>query len=275
MRRYTFVHAFVLSFFSKSFYQDVGQRWRGTGLAFLLVMLALVWVPTMIKMHRDLSRFLAQEAPPLTKQIPAITISKGKVSTDVQTPYFINNPHEGTPLMIIDTSGQYETLDNTSAEILLTRSKVLMRDHAATKVYDLSGVQSFYVDRAKVEEWLALAGRWFALVAYPVLVICSFIFRGVQVLVYALVGLLFTRLLNVKLNYQTLMRLAAVTLTPVLLLDLFLEFVPLRIPLFWLLGVCIALGYLFLAVKWNTESPDGFQDQSSVAQPFAPGPPAQ
>jgi hypothetical protein len=260
MRRYTFVHAFVLSFFSKSFYQDVGQRWRGTGLAFLLAMLALVWIPTMIKMHRDLSKFLAQEAPPLTKQIPAITISKGKVSTDVQTPYFINNPGGGTPLMIIDTSGQYETLDNTSAEILLTRSKVLMRDHAATKVYDLSGVQSFYVDRAKVEEWLAFGGRWFALLVYPVVVICSFIFRGVQVLVYALVGLLFTRLLNVKLNYQTLMRLAAVTLTPVLLLDLFLEFVPLRIPLFWLLGVCIALGYLFLAVKWNTESPAGLPD---------------
>jgi len=275
MKRYSFFHAFVLSFFSKPFYQDVGQRWLGTGLLFLLVALALVWIPTMVKTHRELSKFVAQDAPKFTKQIPAITITNGKVSTDVSTPYTIIEPDSGTPLMIIDTTGKYETLDNTPAKVLLTKSKIMSRDNAETKVYDLSGVQSFYVDRAIVEGWVSFGGRWFALIAYPVILICSFIFRGIQVLIYALIGLLFTKLLNAKLSYQTLMRLAAVSLTPILVLDLFLEFVPLRIPLWWLLGICIALGYLFLAVKWNTAPPAAWEDRPMSEPPFAPGPPVE
>src|SRR5258705_3477401 len=121
MKRYSIIHAFVLSFFSKSFYQDVGQRWRGTGLLFLFVALALVWVPTAIKMHWELSKFVAQDAPKFTKQIPAITITNGKVSTDVPTPYTITEPDSGTPLMFINTMDNYETLYNTKAKILLSK----------------------------------------------------------------------------------------------------------------------------------------------------------
>ena len=275
MKRYSFFHAFVLSFFSKWFYQDVGQQWRGTGLAFLLVALVLVWIPTTIKVHWGLSKFLATDAPKLTSQIPAITISNGKVSTDVPTPYFINEPDSGSPLIIIDTTGKYENLDNTTAKMLLTRTKIISRDNFQTKVYDLSAVQSFYVDRARVEGWLSLGGRWFALVLYPLAVIFSFIFRGIQILIYALVGLLFTKLLNVNLSYQTLMRLAAVSLTPILVLDLFFEFVPLHIPLWWLLGVCIALGYLFLAVRWNTESQAVWPEPPMTPPPYNPSPPLQ
>jgi len=273
MKRYSFFHAFVLSFFSKSFYQDVGQQWRGTGLAFLLVALVLVWIPTTIKVHWGLSNFLAKDAPKLTSQIPAITISNGKVSTDVPTPYFINEPDSGSPLIIIDTTGKYENLDNTSAKMLLTKTKIISRDNFQTKVYDLSAVQSFYVDRPRVEGWLSLGGRWFALVLYPLAVIFSFIFRGIQILIYALVGLLFTKLLNVNLSYQTLMRLAAVSLTPILVLDLFLEFVPLRIPLWWLLGICIALAYLFLAVKWNTDAQSVWPEPPMTPPPYTPSPP--
>ncbi|HEX9425065.1 MAG TPA: DUF1189 family protein [Pyrinomonadaceae bacterium] len=275
MKRYSIFHAFVLSFFSKSFYQDVGQRWRGTGLAFLLVVLALVWIPTTIKLHWTLSRFVKDYAPRITKQIPAITISNGKVSTDVPTPYFINDPDTGTPMIIIDTTGQYESLDNTPAKVLLTRSKIMTQQRAETRVYDLSDVKSFYVDHVQVEGWLAFGARWFALVAYPLVLVFSFIFRTIQVLIYALFGLVFASLLNAKLSYQTLMRLAAVSLTPVLLLNLLLEFVPLRIPGWWLLGISIALVYLFLAVKWNAEPLTVWQDQPMVAPPFMPGPPAQ
>ena len=275
MKRYSIFHAFVLSFFSKSFYQDVGQRWRGTGLAFLLGVLALVWIPTTIKLHWTLSRFVRESAPRLTKQIPAITISNGEVSTDVPTPYFINDPETGTPMIIIDTTGEYESLDNTPAKVLLTRSKLITQQRAETRVYDLRDVKSFYVDRVRVEGWLTFGARWFALVAYPFVLVFSFIFRTIQVLIYALFGMIFASLLNAKLSYQTLMRLAAVSLTPVLVLNLIMEFVPLWIPGWWLLGISIALIYLFLAVKWNAESLTAWQEQPMIAPTVMPGPPAQ
>lgn len=284
MRRYSFFHAFLLSFFSKSLYQDVAQWWRGTGLLYLLIVLALVWIPTSIKMHVGINRFANNEAPRFTQQIPRITITGGKVSTDVPTPYFIKDPDDGTPLMIIDTTGEYRDLDNTPARILLTSSKVIVRSDRDVRTYDLSGVQSFYIDRETVEGWLGTSKNWFALVAFPILLICSFALRAIQVLIYALIGRLFARMVNANLNYKTLMRLAAVSLTPVLVLNLLFEFVPLHIPVWWLFATCVGLGYLFFAVKSNSGSPatPPYQpgafyppatpdDQSKATQPLKPG----
>jgi hypothetical protein len=270
MKRYSFFHAPVLAFFSKSFYQDVGQHWRGTGLGYLLVILTLVWIPTMVKMQFGIARFVNSESKKFTEQIPAITISHGKVSTNVTTPYFIKDPDSGTPIAIIDTSGQYETLDSAPANaLLLTKSKLIMRNERETRAIDLSPVESFYLDRDRVEGWLATGKTWFVPIAFPLFLIFSFVFRAIQALIYALIGLLFAHLMQTSLSYKTLMRLAAVAITPVLVLDLILEFIPLHIPLWSLLGVALALGYLFLAVKWNTEVESIAQEPSPWVRPSA------
>ncbi len=268
MKRYSIFHPLVLSFFSKSLYRDVGKHWRGTGLLYLLVVLALVWIPTMVKGQLEMSRWVAGDSKEITKQIPAITISKGQVSTDVTTPYFIKDPKTGTAIAIIDTTGQYKTLEDTDAKLLLTKSKVIISKSATeTQTYDLSGVQSFYVDRARVESWLGTISRWFGPVLYPLALIFSFIFRAIQILIYALVGLLFAKILHANLNFKTLMRLAAISITPVLILDLLFEFVPVHIPRWSLLGIVIALGYLFFAVKVNAEPEDVPQYQPPTAYP--------
>lgn len=254
MKRYTFIHAPVLSFFSKAFYRDVGQYWRGTGLAYLLIILALFWIPAIIKAQLGVGRFVDTASKKITEQIPAVTISHGKVSTDVPTPYYIRDPDSGTPLVIIDTTGEKETLDTAPAEILLlTKSKLIMRNQRETRTIDLSTVESFYLDRARVEGWLATGRAWFVPVAYPLVVLFSFVFRTLQILIYALIGLLFAHLLQTSLSYKTLLRLAAVAITPVLVLDLIMDFLPFRIPLWSLLGVGVGLGYLFFAVKANVE----------------------
>ena len=271
MKRYSILHAFVLSFFSKSLYRDVGRHWRGTGLGFLFFALLLVWIPTMIKMQVGITRAINNDSPAFTQQIPRITITNGEVSTDVQTPYFIKDTDNGTPLIIIDTTGEYQNLDDSPAKILLTKTKVIARDERQTRIFELKDVESFELDRARVEGWLQTAKRWFVPALFPIVLACSFIFRAIQVLIYAAIGLLFAKMANTNLNYQTLMRLAAVALTPVLLLNLLLEFMPFRIPLWWLLGTIIGLAYLFFAVKSNSESPLTSQAQPLHAPP-APTP---
>ena len=270
MRRYSIFHPLVLSFFSKSLYRDVGQHWRGTGLLYLLVVLAVLWIPTVIRGQFGFSRWADGDSKAITKQIPAITITKGQVSTDAPTPYFIKDPKTGKNLGIIDTTGEYETLENTDATFLLTKSKLIAsRSAAETRSYDLSTVESFYVDRALVERWLVTARRWFVPVLYPLALIFSFIFRGIQIVIYAVIGLLFARMLNANLDFKTLMRLAAISITPVLVLNLLFEFVTVRIPWWTLIGIIIALAYLFFAVKVNAEAEDLAQ-----YQPPTPYPPA-
>src|SRR6266550_5998622 len=139
MKRYSIFHPLVLSFFSKSLYRDVGKNWRGTGLLYLLLVLALVWIPTMIAGQIGLSRWVDNDSKAITNQIPAITISNGQVSTDVTTPYFIKDPTTGEDIAIIDTTGQYETLANTNAKLLLTKSKLIVEKSAMeTQTYELA-----------------------------------------------------------------------------------------------------------------------------------------
>jgi hypothetical protein len=271
MKRYSIFHPLVLSFFSKSLYRDVGKNWRGTGLLYLLIVLALVWIPTIIKGQLAASAWINGDSKEVTKQIPPITITKGQVSTDVPMPHFIKDPKTGADIAIIDTTGKYDNLDNSDAKLLLTKSKLIVRrNETRSETYDISGVQSFYLDHTKVEGWLALGKTWFIPVLYPLAFLFSFIFRAVQILIYAVVGLAFAKILNANLDFKTLMRLSAIAITPVLVLNLIFEFVPGRIPWWGLLGVIVALAYLFFAVKVNAEPGGEPQYQPPNTYPSAP-----
>lgn len=267
MKRYSIFHPLVLSFFSKSLYRDVGKHWRGTGLLYLFLVLALVWIPTIVKGHLATSRWVDSDSKEITKQIPAVTISKGQVSTDVTTPYYIKDPKTGKDIALIDTTGTYTSLENTEAKLLLTKTKLIVSKSATeTQTYDLSGVQNFFVDRSRVESWLATLKRLFP-VLYLVALLFSFIFRAIQILIYAAIGLLFASMLHANLSYKALMRLSAIAITPVLLLNLLFEFLPLRIPYWFLLGIVMALAYLFLGVKANADSEDVPEYQPPSAYP--------
>ncbi|HXD32149.1 MAG TPA: DUF1189 family protein [Pyrinomonadaceae bacterium] len=253
MKRYTYFHGLILSFFSKSFYQDVGMNWKGIGYLYIAVILALLWIPSVIKVQRELSRFVDKDSVAITKQIPPIKIRNGVVSTDVPQPYVITNPADGTPAAIIDTTGKYKTLEGTPARMLVTRNTVVAKSNTDTRIYDLTNVQSFDVDRERVEGWFQMGKQWFLIAFYPLALLFSFIFRAIQILVYALIGLAFANMLHTQLDYKTLMRLAAVAITPVLVIDLFMDFSRVGIPFWSIVGIGIGLGYLFFAIKANGE----------------------
>jgi hypothetical protein len=82
-------------------------------------------------------------------------------------------------------------------------------------------------------------------------VISSFIFRLVLVLIYGAIGFLFCRIADVKLDYQTLMRLAVIASTPVIILDTVLEISNINIPFFWLICFVIVMFYLYFGVRAN------------------------
>ena len=266
MKRYSIFHPLVLSFFSKSLYRDVGKNWRGTGLLYLLLVIALLWIPVTIKGHRDFGRFVDNDARKLTEQIPAVRITNGQASTDAPMPHSIKDPESGTTLAIIDTVDTSVEANNPSVPLILTKTKLILRKNPRdTQTIDLAGVQNFFVDRARVEGWLATARTWFFPAFYPLAVLFSFIFRGIQILVYGLIGLLFAKMLNASLDYKTLMRLSAIAITPVMILNLVFELTSFHMFGWTLLGILIGLAYLFFAVKVNVDEP---------AAEYQPPPPA-
>jgi hypothetical protein len=113
-------------------------------------------------------------------------------------------------------------------------------------------VRNFRLDRAFVERALRFVKRWLVVVAYPCALICSYLYRIIQVLIYAGIGIVFARLSGVPLEYSQLLRLSAVAITPAVLLDLvrgLLSFPTSYV--WWIFCLLLSLGYILFAVRAN------------------------
>ena len=75
MRKYSLFHPFILSFFSRDLYIDVGRHWRGYSVVFLAVLAAVEAVPGVLRVHFSFGEFIESESPALTGQIPAFRLS--------------------------------------------------------------------------------------------------------------------------------------------------------------------------------------------------------
>ncbi len=262
MKKFSIIHIPVLSFYSKELYRDVGLNWKVAGFAYLLLLLAVCWIPVMISVHMGFSDFVNNEAPGFVEQVPRITIADGELSIEEPQPYHIKLPDSNDVLAIIDTTGEIESLEeikDANVIFLLTKNNIIMRQSGVeTRTYDLSDVENFVLDGYDIMGWLRIFGKFFAIAAYPFALICSYVYRIVQALIYAAIGLLFASVCKVKLPYNALLRLAITAVTPCIIVGTILDIAGIHVP--WPLYPAVALGYLFYGVKATSPEPPGQEE---------------
>lgn len=255
MRQYTTIHPLYKSFFSKSFYKDVGTNWKRISFIYLLLLLAITWIPGMFNMQSKMNDFIINEAPKIIGQIPAIEISNGIVTTDVAMPYYIKDPDTGEVVIAIDTTGKINSLEEAKAKMLITKSKLLIQKSAVeTRLFDLSNIEGFIINQSKVYSWADTFRSWLIIIMYPFIVVFAYIYRVIQSLIYALIGKLFAKALKVDLNYSSLVSLSIISLTPAIILNSVYAYVELKIPFWWLICFIITMGYLYFGIRANKKS---------------------
>jgi hypothetical protein len=243
-------HAPFMAFFSPGFYRDVGAHWRGAVFGYLLLLLAICWVPDFVQFQLFVGDYVENKAPALISQIPPIRIIKGQVFVDVVQPYEIIAPDSGKVLALIDTTGAKTSLEGTEAQALLTRTEVIFRESGVeTRTISLKRVERFTLDRERVWGWLTIFNRFCAIVTFPLAVIGSFAFRIMQALLCAAIGLLFAKWCKTSTSYGTLLRLSVMAVTPVIIAGTIVEMARVKVPFHNLLYFAAAIGYLFLGVK--------------------------
>ena len=189
MKQYGIFHAPYMSFFSQSFYRDVDMHWKGTGFAYLLLLLTICWFPGIIQLHVSFGDYVENDAPAIIEQLPTITIVKGEASVAVAQPYEITDPDNDKVIALIDTTGKTVSLEGTDARVLLTKTEVIYKKNSIeTRNYSLQDIDAFVLDQEKVAAWLEILRKYIAVVAFPFAVLGSFAFRVVQVLIYAAIG---------------------------------------------------------------------------------------
>ena len=255
MKQFSIIHIPVLSFYSKALYRDVGLYWKGVGFAYLLLLLAICWVPTMIEMHTGFSHFVDNDAPPVVEQVPKIMIVDGQVSIAEPQPYYIKAPENDEILAIIDTTGSIDSLENTDALCLVTKTKLIIRKNEfQTQTFELTEVKDFVLDSERIMDWLHTAKKFLVIIMYPFALLVSYLYRIVQALIYAAIGLLFASSCKVRLFYATLLRLAIVAVTPCVLVNTVLGIAGVHLPYAGLIYLLVTLGYLFFGVKATSEA---------------------
>ena len=274
MRRYSVFQAIALSLFSRALYRDVAKSWRGSGLIYLLIVVAILAFLVLVSMQIGLNRWVRGPAQGFAEQIPTIVIRQRVVEIDCSMPYAIEDPKTGEEVAVIDTTGLIGSLDSLEARVLLTADQLhYRRSTAETRVFSLAGIQNLTITSTKVKHWLTLLSFWAVPALAPFVFGGLFVFRLFQVVLFAVVGLLVAKVVKAPLQFAALMRLSAVSMTPVLVLEPVLDWVGWKPPGWAMIWTVLALGYLVWGIL--SSRPQGEMD-APVASPEAPteSPPA-
>jgi hypothetical protein len=250
-----------MAFFSRDLYRDAARHWGGLSFLYLGLLLAVTWVPVMVAVDATFDRLIAEEAPKFVEQIPTIVIRDGRVSVDVQQPYCVNHPETGECLAMIDTTGATTSLKDSEAKILLTESSlVIAGDSTKTEAHSLDAIEELTIDQDAANGILAFAGRFLAVLLYPLVVLFSFGYRVTLTLLYGVAGLALAKTEGIKLSFGSLCSLSIMAMTPAILIQTVLDTAGSQIPKAHLIFLAVALIYLLFGIR-------------ACAQPQAPGQP--
>src|SRR5262245_28493131 len=253
MRRYYLRHALAMSFYSPALYRDAARNWRGFGLTYLAGVLFLGWLRTWIKMHVDITTYLDEAVPEIVKQVPPVRIAGGEALVDGPQPCVIHEPRSGQIIAVLDTTGQALPKEADTAPMVLTKTSLTVHraDNNETRVYELKQFDGLSLDQPSLGHWAGLFRKWYGWVLYPTIFVFVMVFRLIQVAFYAVVAAGLAKILQVQMSLGAFTRLAALAITPVLVLGTILEWA--GAPLGWPGGFLLEMMYLLLAVHWNRE----------------------
>lgn len=255
------MHIPLYSLFSKDLYKDVCFRWTGINLLYLLLLLALCWIPPMISFQISLVDMIDNYLPEIVSQVPECRIVNGRASVDEPQPYHIYDLESGSIFVTIDTTGKIDNLENSDAQLLLTETHLIYRESDfETKTYSLANIDHYTLNQSVIYGWLNFAKGFISLISYPFIVIGSLIGRTFQLLIYTLIAMIFAHILSTKREFKDLYRLAVVAITPSIILKTIFRTFNVSIP--GILYALVTLAFLFFGVHAVSKEINANSDES-------------
>ncbi|HAT9634899.1 TPA: DUF1189 domain-containing protein [Legionella pneumophila subsp. pneumophila] len=231
---YSYWQALYMSFYSKRLFVDVGKHWRGIGLIYLLLVIAICSIPFSIRIASDFNKTFNQQIIEPLLQLPTVYVQNGNVIFDKPMPYLIRND-KNQVVIIIDTTGkvadfteEYPYLNilikKNSINFLLPTPELL----GSSPVNEQKGVpivqpldkdMNMVFDGKKIIQDNAINGLKYAsqLMIYPIVVAILYSIMVTVLLVIAFLGQVFSKIFfSFTISFKKSSRLLMVASTPML-----------------------------------------------------------
>lgn len=231
---YSYWQALYLSFCSKRLYIDVGKRWPGYGIRYLLLLIALWAIPFSVKMAMDFNAMFNEQLTEPLSTIPTIYIQNGEVNFDKPMPYFIKN-RKNEVVLVVDTTGQVNEFNEQYPKltILINKDKVSFRMPGLQNLgvgainnpneplvqYFAKGENLVFDGKKIVEQSAFVEWKYVGqLMIYPIIAVVFFSMFLVIFLILGFLGQLFARIFfSFQVTMKQSSRLLMVAATPMML----------------------------------------------------------
>lgn len=266
---YGYWAALYRSFYSKYLYVDVGKRWKGLGLRYFLLVIALCSIPYSLRIMHDFNDTFNMNVIEPVRILPSVMIQKGEVSFDKPMPYLIKNKKDQV-VTIIDTTGQVTDFNNTypNLTILITKDTFYFRvpapeipgidiDKAQNKgtimaqPFDKTANLIFNGKKILEDNSSIYMMKYSALaMVYPVVISMAYCIFALIFIVFAFTGQLFARIFfSFELSFVASCRLFMVAMTPMMSFLMILLSLGIVFPGSGFVLLALMLGYYSFAIR--------------------------
>lgn len=206
------------SFYSPQLYQEVAREWHGIG-ALRLLTVALIY--TLMQTGQSIISISETTINakhvfgPYLRQIPDFDIREGRLTVNEPMPLAIIEPSSGKELIVIDTTGETTSLEDHSAAILLTESRIYFKDNPITFgmwIYDgYQGSGQYILDNMR--KWVVATTISVSLLCFTISAFCMAMIACFCTLTGVILSEIFSvKLLDLKL--AAMLRVAVVASAP-------------------------------------------------------------
>lgn len=252
MKEYNYLQAIYMSFYSPKLYRDVCNNWGGGAVLYLFLLLAICWAAMMFKYQPSINIAATQFSDKFVMQMPELVIKDGKITTPLNQPYEIKDPDSGALFAVIDTSGKYTSLDNApkDTKVLVTKDAIYYYDNDTNNIRVQKAPQNVSWDLKpdQVKAAVVKFAGWLWVLLLPLFLFLSLIYRLIQAVIYAAIGMIFAAIGKVDITYGKVLKLALIAITPAIIIGTILDWLNVEFHYEWLLFLVLGLGYLAFAI---------------------------
>ncbi|WP_131781457.1 DUF1189 family protein [Legionella gresilensis] len=224
---YDYFQALYLSFFSNRLYIDVGRRWKGFAIIYLLLLFVITSLPVAVRIILNFNNYFEQQIILPIKNLPPFYIQNGEVTLDKPMPYLVKNK-ENKVIAAVDTSGTIKQIDSKYPDLAI----LIVKDGLFYRIPESQGLNNVDIKINKIPfdknmnqyfdgaQWLNSSGvhklKLFSqIIIYPTIVASLFFMYLVILLVLALLGqVIALAIFRYSITYRQAVRLLNVAATP-------------------------------------------------------------